>query len=182
MTDTSVSEVFLEYVESSPNWDLDGAFEFLRRKGFSETMVDDALRFVPVAFGRVLLDGMGIQFSNQYYIFEADGSLTDSGVLTHQTIYNQAVNTALGSRNRHGFRALALHSAEVNAVNNALNAGSSPAGLRAGPVVSFVGEPTQEGMQRVQHYLSPSGPSAAEGKDASEEPSPESKSPWWKFW
>jgi hypothetical protein len=84
-----------------------------------------------------------------------------------------------------GFEQLSLRSADVNAVNNALHAGSKPENLVMGPAAFFMQPATPEGIVKAQTLLSQRAASATKvggaGGSAARESAPTRK-PWWRFW
>lgn len=126
-------------------------------KFFKEAEIAALIEFVPLAFGRSLLDGMGIQFEDYYVRIDAEGRERVRRKLADEPVYAAALKLApivLQSMGQEAFVAIATRSAELEAVNNALNAGSNPADLQASPPVMVWAE----------------------------EPPPVASKPWWKFW
>lgn len=160
----------------SPEFTEDDVYKALAEAGVPEDAAGRAYRFAQIACGRRVLDGMGIKFSDEYLCFDRNGDVTKSGSLRYEAHYVAA--TQLLTPERVGgdvFGRLALMSAEVNAVNNALNAGSKPANLVMTPACLFLEEPTDAGMTNVQKVMS-----LHLMKLRADNPPP--PKPWWKFW
>ena len=111
----------------------------LAAAGVPAGLAGDVTAFVPIAFGRALLDGMGIGFSPEYAVAEGADGVRVAGLLGDHPVYAAATARAeqiLALRQGgDAFVAAAVWSSEFAAVNQALHAGSNPAELEAGPPV-----------------------------------------------
>jgi hypothetical protein len=109
----------------------------LAAAGVPAALASDITAFVPVAFGRALLDGMGIGFSPEYAVADGGGGVRVAGQLIDHPVYAAAAAKAqqvLALRQGgDAFVAAAVWSSEFAAVNQALHAGSNPSDLVAGP-------------------------------------------------
>lgn len=131
------------------------ARSWLLRAGLSSEQAHDAIRFVPLAFGRQILAGMGVALPDSYIRVRAVDGRREEKPLADEPFYREAVKSApkLGSElGGDVFTSVALLSSELQAVNEALNAGSSPEDLVASPPL-------------IEWNRPPSLPP-----------------PWWKFW
>jgi len=137
--------------------------------GVPAPLASQVLAFMPIAFGRALLDGMGIGFSPEYAIADAASGSRPAGLLADHPVYAAAAARAAGMMQRQeagdAFAAVAVWSSEFSAVNQALNAGSDPADLEAAPPLLLL-DPA-------------SGPSA---KAADGPAAKATGKPWWRFW
>lgn len=128
---------------------------WLLRAGLSSEHAHDAVRFIPLAFGRQILAGMGVALPDSYIRVRAFDGRREERSLAQEPFYREAWKAApiLGSSlGGDVFTNVALLSSELQAVNEALNAGSSPEDLVASPpLIDWNRPPT---------------------------PPP----PWWKFW
>ncbi|HVX91558.1 MAG TPA: hypothetical protein VHC20_08200 [Candidatus Paceibacterota bacterium] len=176
--DAQIVTAYLDVLAASPQVTDQSITETLRAAGFAEPFVSQAVQFVPIAFGRALLDGLGIRFSQNYVLLNGEGRLVERGALDSLVVYKTAL-TAASSR-PDVVKAVALRSAETNAINNALNSGSNPADLAMAPVMAFTEAVTQRGAARAQELLQsmledirvenpPAAPQAT-------------RKPRWKFW
>jgi hypothetical protein len=133
--------------------------------GVLEPTASELLAFVPIAFGRAILDGMGVQFSPEYAAPDGAGGTRVVGLLADHPVYAAAAaRTAEMMERQEGgdtLVAVAVWSSEFSALNQALGAGSNPADLVAAPPL-----PTTQ------------PPWAANAKPR---PSPTGK-PWWRIW
>jgi hypothetical protein len=127
----------------------DGAVaEALTARGATPAEADRFVAYLPLAFGRVLLHGMGIGFSSTVILRNYTTGASREVALDDEEIFVEAARLAEeahanGTMSREEFSALALCSAEVNAVNNALHGGSKPEDLVCSPTVvncSGIGE------------------------------------------
>ena len=123
---------------------------WLLRAGLSRKQAHDAARFIPILFGREILGDMGPTLSDTY-IRMSDGQSTEVK-LDDEEFYREALKAAPAT-DTETFRSIAMRSSELQAVNNALNAGADVANLvLSPPVIEW-----EAGLV--------------------EEPKP-----WWKFW
>jgi hypothetical protein len=105
-------------------------------RGFETKAAERTVIFAPVAFGRYLLRDMGIKFDPTFEVRGDRFQTTSPLPLDQMAEYVAAVRAApIVASSSPGFRALALRSAEVNAVNSALTKGSQPANLQLSPTL-----------------------------------------------
>src|SRR5262245_7582530 len=110
----------------------------MSRAGIPDDVADRAYKFTQTAWGRVFLDDMGINFSSDYTCYNEDGDEIESGELNEQPYFAAAMRLVSRYNRTKGFLTLAVMSADVNAVNAALNAGAKPEDLSMGPAMLFV--------------------------------------------
>jgi hypothetical protein len=89
------------------------------------------LAIVPLAFGRVLLDKLGVAYSATAIVDDREVALEADAMYRSALAHARAVHDRDGDM----FRTLALRSAEIDAVNQALHRGSQPADLLLSPPV-----------------------------------------------
>jgi hypothetical protein len=108
----------------------------VRAAGVPASLAAEVVAFVPIAFGRALLDGMAVEFSPEYATPGTAAGRT-AGPLADHPVYAAAAARAAEmlarQEGRGAFVDTAVWSAELAAVNEALHAGSDPANLVAGP-------------------------------------------------
>lgn len=153
----------------------DAIYQSLCDKGFSAEISIQAVQIIPVAFGRHLLDGMGITFSEKFWVVDRMGKILQSGSFSENPIFVAALSLAPGLLNAAVSEDVVWRSAEVNCVNTALNAGSDPKNLALAPVAIFRGEPGAIGLRHVQETMS------AHILELYKSKRPDSKT-WWRFW
>ena len=128
---------------------------WLIRAGLSKEQAHDAIRFIPLAFGREILNGLGVVLSDTY-VRVRDGQ-EEERPLAAEPFYRQAAELA-PTFAADLFNPVAMQSSEFQAVNQALHAGAQPDGLVASaPVIEW------------------------ERDDAAPAAEPSAR-PWWKFW
>lgn len=147
------------------------------KAGVPGPLAAEVLAFVPIAFGRALLDGMGIEFAPEYATADAAGGTRTAGLLADHPVYAAAAARAAGMMERQeggdAFVAVAVWSSEFSAVNQALNAGSNPADLAGAPPLVML-----DGGDDVGATPAPS-PAA---KPAPAPAPPQAAKPWWRIW
>jgi len=119
--------------------------------GANARQADLALKLVQIACGRLLLDGLGITFSDDYLCFDAQGAIVERGALPEQPVFVEALRRMPATPK--ALQQLALTSADVQSVNAALHAGSDPKDLVTGPSALFVESPTDEGLAAARAEL-----------------------------
>jgi hypothetical protein len=168
MTPEAAVVRLVEIIDSDAEFTEDSVYAAMAESGIPNAIADRAFKFTQLAFGRLFLDGMGIKFPADYLCFDAAGDVIESGVLSEQPYFAAAMTIARRGPPR-GLPRLALMSSDVNAVNSALNAGSKPENLVAGPPVMFMESPTPVGIDKARQVLRDRLPAPA-------------KKPWWRFW
>ena len=140
------------------------------RSGVPPSVAADVIAFMPLAFGRVLLDGMGIEFSSEYATPASAAEGRTVGSLVEHPMYAGAHMMASGMLARQAdgdaLVSTALWSSEFSAVNQALHAGSSTSDLVAGPPV----------------IIGLAGPESAAPAAAADAGDAKRARPWWRFW
>lgn len=164
--EAAVARLF-DIIAARTEFTEDAVYAAMAEAGVPGPVADRAYKFTQIACGRVLLGGLGVQFSPDYTCFNAAGNVVESGQLVEQLYFAAAIASASRYVGTPGFERLALMAAEVHAVNDLLNKGSKPENLATSAPVLFMEPPTPAGMERVRQYLSQDVDSAK---------------PWWRFW
>jgi len=129
---------------------------WLIRAGLSKPEAVAAARFIPLALGRaILLEGLGIALPDTYLLIHGDAR--EEKKLAGEKFFSATTWLAATLGNDYGANtvgAVALLSAEVQAVNEALSAGAQPETLVASPPVVMWVDGVDDAPPR----------------------------PWWKFW
>jgi hypothetical protein len=157
MTANELARRSIPVFANNANASFDELRSALSGAGMSNDEAGAVLEFVPLAFGRAFLDGMGIEFADYYIRLDDKGKERQRKKLVSEALYFEAVMLApqvMLTNGQEAFTAVAIRSAEVQAINNALNQGVDPNGLVASPPVMMWG----------------GGDSGGDAK------------PWWKFW
>ena len=156
--------------------DTDKATDLLEALGFDAALVHDANCFVPVALGRVIFGSLGPKFSPDFMRINRDAS-TQILRLMRQPVYARTTALApelLSGQLMDAAKSLALTSAEINAINSALHAGSNPRNLILSPPIMPDQGVSRSAMEEAIRRLQQS---------AVRPPPPiEPAKPWWRIW
>ncbi|MEZ6108708.1 MAG: hypothetical protein R3B96_22160 [Pirellulaceae bacterium] len=149
MTPIQAIESLADVLEDSPSpFTEDDVYAGLEACGVPTAMADRAYKFALLAAGRQFLGPLGITFMDDYVCFDAAGKVIESGNVTEESFSwppgSRVTPSEIGAK---PFREFALMSADVNAVNNALNA-DAPARLKTAPAFLFLEPPTDAGWAR----------------------------------
>lgn len=145
--------------------------ELIKKAGVASDVAERAFNLVQIAWGRSFLDGLGITFSELYYCFDANGSCIESGQLKDNSYFKWADLVANDYKNSSAFELLALTSAEVNAVNRALNNGSTPHDLITAPACIFLAPATDKEIETAQNFVT----------EQLQRENPQQSKAWWRF-
>jgi hypothetical protein len=110
---------------------------WLVTRGLSHQQAHLAIRFVPLAFGREILEGTGVHLTDTYVRMHEDGS-TEERALKDEKFFTAAKFLApqlMAELGGDAFTAIVALSPEFDAVNQAMNAGSAPQDLVMSPPV-----------------------------------------------
>ena len=183
LTPSESVERLAELIAPKKEFNEGQVYEQLLMAGMTHDVADLAYKFTQTAWARFFLDGMGITFSPDYYCFNSKGGLVETGQLVNQPYFAAAMRLAEKYKSSPGYKQLILTSADVNAVNNALNAGSKPENLVTGPAALFMEPPTPEGMEKAKEIiLSRAKSPELRPPEIIKEPENAEKKQWWKFW
>lgn len=158
--------------EPRPEFDID----VLAEGGIDRKTAEDIHAFLPIAFGRLLLDRMKVVYPDEYVLINRDGGFRKDLPLWDEPVYRRAMLLAPGfafsQRYGEAFKYVALCSAEIDAVNNALNAGSKPEDLVLG--MPLVVEPGTDRQTFEKAFRVIYAEERARHKKATKK--------WWQFW
>lgn len=150
---------YIDYLVAHPDGDDETIADALTQSGLEQYRVFELLIWVPMAFGRAVLEGLDFKLPDMFQLMSADGRKFTRLPLADEPVYVEAHRIALAGHGlaRPDFLAIAGRSAEFKAVNDALLKGSELKNLvPSEPVIDFPGH--------------------------SSAPSRGTKRPWWKFW
>jgi hypothetical protein len=156
--------------------DTDKAADLLVARGIDAALVHDASCFVPVALGRVIFGSIGAKFSPDFVRISRDAS-TQTLRLMRQPVYARTTVLAselLSGQLMNAAKSLALTSAEINAINSALHAGSNPQDLSLLPPLMPDPDVGQTAMEEAMRQMQNSAHRAP--------PSSKPSKPWWRMW
>ena len=137
----------------------------LEKAGIPRKLAAEIVEFLPLALARAMLGGMGVHFEDHYVRQTAGGRVIGRKPLADEPVFREGLAVA-GELSAGGeaFVAVAGFSAEYQAINKALNAGSRPEDLRCAPPVVFAEHDDDRAFD-----------------DTSGGTQPRAKS-WWQFW
>jgi hypothetical protein len=123
--------------------------------GVPRQLADRAYHFTQIAWARLVMEGIGGPHSPRYLYFDANGEVVESGLLADEPCFAHATRLIASHGKRRGFKALSLRSADVNAANQALHAGTKAEDIVLGPAGVFVAPPTPAGLEAARRHLKP---------------------------
>jgi hypothetical protein len=135
---------FLEVVSANPTWDDNQIEKALCGRGVDAESAGDLVAFAPLAFGREIVEQLGVKGSETYRLHNlVDGSDKDLP-LADEPAYawaRQMIDLYRTRERNELFKRVALRSAELAAINKALASGITQddlvKGTLAPPVVSL---------------------------------------------
>lgn len=174
-------------VEARPNATDKELMQALRLGGVPEPLAARTMAFTPTAWGRLLLDGMGIAFSPEFVIFDSQGSVAESGLLAGQPDFAAATRLGPQYMGTAAFERLALSSGEVDAINQLLHKGEKPEDVILAPAFVFLEPISNAGLKRAQkvmdQYTSALTPQVEGNTPMAESAATlATRKPWWRFW
>lgn len=144
---------YLRVASAEPQSDDCGWAAALVRDGCSVEQAWELVRFVPIALGRLFLEGLGIRFSSEYLKLDAEGNLLERGKIDDIAVFSLVMGKGTSVVSGRLVGQLGPRSSEVHAVNAALHAGSKSEGLIAAPPLIFDEPPSELGLQRAQEHI-----------------------------
>jgi hypothetical protein len=116
-------------------------------------VADRAYKFMQAAWTREFLGHLGVKFSPDYYCFNANGTVIESGLLAEEPFFKEARRLAPQHILSKGLKQLALMSAEIQAVNELVSHGSKLENLVMSPAFFFLEAPNGEGMANAHRFI-----------------------------
>ena len=153
MTPEMAVTQLVEIIAANPDQSDNDIYEAMAQAGIPNVLADRTFKFTQIAWGRYSLNGMNVRFSPDYACLNAKGDIVESGHLENESCYIAARKLAAKYAGTPAFQRLALTSADVTAVNNAIKGGSKPENLAMAPVFLFNEPPTADGLRRAQQSL-----------------------------
>jgi hypothetical protein len=138
MDKKSIIKLASIFLEASEKEDTE-IVVILKERGIKLDKAERFVAFLPIAFGRVVINRLGqVKFSNVYRI----KGIAAEFCLDKEPIFNEAYNIATESYlanviPRENFSAIAGRSPELNAVSKALDEGADINGAEFQPVLLF---------------------------------------------
>lgn len=127
---------FQRYMDTAtvhPDWDDNQIEQELGRAGVEPVLAQELVSFVPMAFGREVVAQLGVKCSDDFRLHEMSDDSEQDLPLANEMAFVWAKAVAVEYRTpelNHVFKKVASRSAELDAVNNALQGGASPEQLR----------------------------------------------------
>jgi hypothetical protein len=119
----------------------------LQEAGIPKAISNRLLEFMPLAFARVFLDGLGIEFGEYYIRFDSKTNRKISKKLVDEPVYREsfAFASSLLAEQKAGDELISIvsRSSEFVAMNKAMNDGSRPEDLISSPPVLLWDEETE---------------------------------------
>ena len=145
---------YVDLVREAPNLTDDQIEASLLTSGTEQSVATGCVTFVPLAFGRVVVTHLGVNVSDTFVEYDLATKSETEKPLAEQFEYIWAKNVVdIYQRSpdyNEAFKAIAIRSAELSAVNNALNGDCDPDSLREStiaPPTVFVGTPPKQRWQ-----------------------------------
>lgn len=170
---------FAEALAERPDSDEDEWTAALAEAGVPAALARRACLFTQVAWGRALIDGMGMRFSPDYVGFDAAGRVAESGRLAEDPCFAEAVRIAEGYAASPGFMRLAAESADVKMAYQAHQDGADPKNLTTGTLFLFLEPPTEAGLKAATRVIGEYAGAAPSGRDGG---TSAGARPWWQSW
>ena len=144
-----------EAIAAHTEFTEDDLYAAMARTGIPFPAADRAFKFTQIAWGQHFLAGLGdVKLAPDYLCFNGAGDVIESGLLSVQPYYVAAMATTKRYESSPGFQRFALMSADVQAINKALKAGSKLAYLDMAPPALFMEPATPAGIEKAQRLLS----------------------------
>jgi hypothetical protein len=122
--------------------------EALQEAGIPASLSNRLLEFMPLAFARAFVDGLGIEFGEYYIRFDPKTNKKVSKRLADEPVFTESFSYAssliAGKQSGDEFTAVVFRSSEFVAMNKAMNDGSRPEDLVSSPPVLLWNEETDE--------------------------------------
>jgi hypothetical protein len=147
-------QIYIEVVSTNPSWDDNRIEEELRKRGVEDELAQELVSFVPLAFGREIVEQLGVKCSDKYIMRNLLDDSEHELPLAMELAYAWAKGMIGEYRNAERnniFKLIAQRSAEFDAVNNALNQGANAEDLKGstiGPCVVYLRRASKEGQRQ----------------------------------
>lgn len=124
-----------EVLAANTECDIFGVIAALEWDGFPADTAMDVAAFLPLAAGRAFLEGAGPRFPDFYIRVDDEGRERSRRPLLDEPLYRAALALVpvVAAQGEAALMAVLVHSAEFQAINEALHAGSQPEELLAAP-------------------------------------------------
>jgi hypothetical protein len=160
------------------NESVDHLMEAMIRQGFDPDLVHETESVSTIAFGRMLFEGHGVQYSPTVIRARRDGRIETDVPLMSLPAYSRARALAVRLRDTlppHEFQALCLYNAESNAILKAMEAAGEKVDLTQMKMYPCIVPDRGVSDETVNAAIDTL-------KSMIELNRPPRKKPWWKFW
>lgn len=161
--------IFLQY----GNLKDEDLLDIFIKKGFPPDIARKIVVFMPLAFGRVMMNELKVETSDEFEYFRKKGTFTDKQrrKLNNIAIYREAfvIASRMSQSDDEDFWAVAGRSAEINAVNHLKAQGSKPHNIVLTPMLT---------MWELEEEPPPNYTDSIQAA----KPQPTSNKNWWEFW
>ena len=153
MTPETAVTLLAQLIASREAFTEDEAYDAMERAGIPPGLADRAFKLLQVAWGRAFLAPMGVRFAAEYLWFDGKGNVAEEGLLADDPFFVAGEALARQYGRHPGFRQMAQMSADVSAVNQALENGSKADDLETGPAGFLLENVSAAGMKKVHEEL-----------------------------
>lgn len=159
----------------SPPFTEDDVLAALEQSSVPRKIAARAYCFSLISCGRTLFKDLGTTYSNEYFCFNANGDITETGQLDEEP-YFVATNHNVDATNigHPSLSHFALMAADVRSINDLMIRGCDPKNIVTTPSIVFLEPPTGVGMFKAQKAIALHN---AEGLRKSS-----GGKAWWRFW
>src|SRR5438132_1618007 len=92
MTPEQAVTMLGQILAGMPEPNEDAIYNAMAQAGIPDDVADLAYKFTQIAWGRLFLSDMGIQFSPDYFCVDGEGNIVESGRLEDHLYYRTAVH------------------------------------------------------------------------------------------
>jgi hypothetical protein len=176
VTIRDVVEQYARVVTNNPSVVDDEIEAALVSAGCSRVDTHMVIQLAPIAFGRLILDGLGCKIHPELIFFDTNGEVISRTRCVDDPVYVEVAQLAAARPDL--ARAVATKSSELRAVSNALDAGSQVSDLVLSPPIAFRGVPSPAGVAHAQRVMN----TALLAQVVAVEPESAARRSWWRLW
>ena len=136
--DTSLDKAINFYINELTNNPEKEDFELYESAELDEeskSYLWEVFAFMPLIAGRLMLNDLGIEYSEEYNIMNKNGKNIRRGLFKNNEVYNCCFKHYTNLKNIEVAKVIAMRGAELHAINQALNNGSNPKDLMTAPLL-----------------------------------------------
>jgi len=136
-------QIYIEVISTNPTWDDNRIEEELRQRGVESSTAEELVSFIPLAFGREIVEQLGVKCSDTYIMHNLLDDSEQELPLAMELVYAWAkamIGEYRNAERNEIFKLIASRSAEFDVVNNALKSGATTKDLKVstiGPSVAY---------------------------------------------